>query len=43
LPIDEAGRTNAKFTAPRDVIRRYLPPGTVLPDPPPPFTPIPLD
>jgi beta-galactosidase len=33
-PIDEAGRTNAKFTALRNVIRRYLPEGTALPDPP---------
>ena len=35
-PIDEAGRTNAKFIALRDVIRRYLPEGTVLPDLPQP-------
>jgi beta-galactosidase len=34
-PIDEAGHTNAKFTALRNVIRRYLPEGTALPDPPP--------
>lgn len=34
-PVDEAGRTTPKFFALRDVIRKHLPPGTVLPDPPP--------
>ncbi|HTS29241.1 MAG TPA: beta-galactosidase family protein [Bryobacteraceae bacterium] len=33
-PLDEAGRPTPKFQALREVIRRYLPPGTVLPDPP---------
>jgi beta-galactosidase len=31
-PIDEAGRPNAKFTAMRDVLRKYLAPGEQLPD-----------
>jgi beta-galactosidase len=31
-PIDEAGRPNAKFTAMRDVLRKYLAPGERLPD-----------
>lgn len=35
-PIDEAGRTNAKFIALRDVIRHYLPESSLLPDPPAP-------
>ncbi len=34
-PVDEAGRTTPKFFALRDVIKKHLPPGTVLPDPPP--------
>ncbi len=33
-PIDEAGRLTPKFTALRDVIKRHLPEGTVLPEPP---------
>jgi beta-galactosidase len=33
-PLDEAGRPTPKFKAMSDVIRRYLPPGTVVPDPP---------
>jgi beta-galactosidase len=31
-PIDEAGRPNTKFTAMRDVLRKYLAPGEQLPD-----------
>ena len=34
-PVDEAGRTTPKFFALREVIKKHLPPGTVLPDPPP--------
>ncbi len=34
-PVDEAGRTTPKFFALRDVIRKHLPSGTVLPEPPP--------
>ena len=33
-PIDEAGRLTPKFAALREVIRRHLPEGTVLPEPP---------
>jgi len=33
-PLDEAGRPTAKFRAIRDVIRRHLPEGATLPDPP---------
>ena len=33
-PIDEAGRLTPKFSALRDVIRRHLPAGTVVPEPP---------
>jgi len=35
-PIDEAGRTNAKFEAIRELFRRHLLPGEVLPEPPAP-------
>jgi len=38
-PLDEAGRPTEKFFALRDVIKRYLPGGTVLPDLP---TPLPM-
>lgn len=34
-PVDEAGRPTAKFFALRDVIRKYLPAGTILPGLPP--------
>lgn len=34
-PIDEAGRPTPKFFAMRSVIKKYLPAGTLLPDPPP--------
>jgi beta-galactosidase len=42
-PVDEAGRPTPKFFALRDVIKRHLPAGTVLPDPPaqPPMISIP--
>ena len=42
-PISEAGWTNAKFQATRDLISKYLPAGEKLPDPPPanPVTSIP--
>ncbi len=33
-PIDEAGRPNDKFTAMRDVLRKYLPAGEQLPEVP---------
>ncbi len=33
-PLDEAGRPTPKFKAMSDVIRRHLPPGAALPDPP---------
>jgi beta-galactosidase len=36
-PIDEAGRLAPKFALYRDVIRKHLPPGEKLPDPPPPL------
>jgi beta-galactosidase len=36
-PIDEAGRLTPKFNALRDVIRKHLPPGDVLPEPPEPL------
>ena len=35
-PVDEAGRPTPKFFALRDVIRKHLPAGTVLPDVPAP-------
>jgi beta-galactosidase len=38
-PIDEAGRLAPKFALYRDVIRKHLPPGETLPDPP---TPLPV-
>lgn len=38
-PLDEAGRPTEKFFALRDVIKRYLPEGMVLPDLP---TPLPM-
>ncbi len=34
-PLDEAGRITPKFIALRDVIRRHLPAGTVIPEAPP--------
>src|SRR6185312_13309413 len=34
-PVDEAGRPTAKFFALRDVIRKYLPAGSILPTLPP--------
>jgi len=36
-PIDEAGRLAPKFALYRDVIRKHLPAGEKLPDPPPPL------
>jgi beta-galactosidase len=36
-PLDEAGRPTAKFFALRDVIRKYLPAGTALPELPAPL------
>lgn len=36
-PLDEAGRPTPKFFALRDVIRKHLPAGTALPDPPAPL------
>ena len=36
-PIDEAGRLAPKFALYRDVIRKHLPPGEKLPEPPPPL------
>jgi beta-galactosidase len=33
-PIDEAGRLTAKFSALREVFKKYLPAGEVLPEPP---------
>jgi beta-galactosidase len=36
-PLDEAGRLTSKFHAMREVIRRHLPAGTVLPEPPAPI------
>jgi beta-galactosidase len=36
-PLDEAGRPTPKYFAIRDVIRKYLPAGTTLPEPPAPL------
>lgn len=33
-PVDEAGRATPKFFALREVIKKHLPKGVTLPDPP---------